>query len=174
MSTSTLFERWPWDQQRLLTVTTLMAFVIVLMIFILFQRYGVYALFTLFTTPTIIIYFIKNNRIRKKVAVLKSCKSAQNGEVVDSMLLFNRRPSPGVAIMRENEMVLIPIDGRRRKLQLPKVISIQSGNSLPGIFLLKKTVITLEMDNTHTLRFIVPFSTGRRWTQQLTTKINSH
>jgi hypothetical protein len=128
-----------------------------------FPQFNFASLFILvFLIPTF-IFFNHYQKINKMIGVLKGCISAQNGEVVASLLYFRNKAIPGIAILRDNVIILIPIFGRRHKIFFDKFKSVKEVNKMPGKWLLDKHVFNIEFETKPPVLFAVPDSVGKRW-----------
>ena len=129
----------------------------------LFSQFNYYALFILLLFIPVLIFFYRQQKTNKLVEVLKGCISAQNGEVVASLLYFKNKSIPGIAILRDDVIILIPIFGRRHKIFFDKLKSIKEVNNMPGEWLLGKRVFNIEFETKPSVLFAVPESAGKRW-----------
>ncbi len=161
-------EQWLWNKLFLKLYIALPAITAIALIPNLYPEYGLKSFYFLLFIPTgTALWFIYTN-IGKKVTILMKCKSAQNGEAVESLLVIGKKQSPGIAILREDVLILIPIIGRRRKYKLESIRSIKKDHWLPGKFLWGKMVFHLQTSSATTIAFAVPESVGKRWYEQLT------
>ncbi len=153
--------KWVWE----LAVYYVLIFIALIFFtgLYLFSHFNFYALFILFLLIPVIFLFIRYQKINKLVAVLKGCISAQNGEVVASLLYFKNKSIPGIAILRDDVIILIPVFGRRHKIFFDKLKVIKEVNSMPGEWLLGKRVFNIEFEKKPSVLFAVPGSVGKRW-----------
>ena len=129
----------------------------------LFSKFNFYALFILIVLIPVLVLLSHYQKINKLVAVLKGCISAQNGEVVASLLYFKNKSIPGIAILRDDVIILIPVFGRRHKIFFDKLKTIKEVNRMPGEWLLGKRVFLIEFEEKPSVLFAVPESAGKRW-----------
>ncbi len=153
---------WIWES----AVYFVFIFVVIILLATLyfFPRFNFASLFILVFLVPAFIFFNHYQRISKMVGVLKGCISAQNGEVVASLLYFRNKALPGIAILREDVIILIPVFGRRHKIFFDKFKSIKETNKVPGKWLLGKRVFNIEFETKPSVLFAVPGSVGKRWT----------
>lgn len=97
------------------------------------------------------------------IKVLQGCISAQNGEVIASLLYFKNKSVPGIAILRDDVIILIPIFGRRHKIFFDRIKIIEETDKIPGKWLFGKCVFSIEFETKATVLFAVPCSVGKRW-----------
>lgn len=160
--------QWPWSNSVLLLYLLVSASLAVFLALILFPLIGVLSLFSLLIFATGLLLWRSYTRINQQVRVLLDCKSAQNGEVTESLLMIGQEQSPGVAILREDVLILIPTRGRRRKLPLEKIQAIDLSGSLGGKYLWGKTGLRLTTDSSTPLAFALPKTMAVRWFEKMT------
>lgn len=128
-----------------------------------YLQVGLPGLFILFFLIPILIFIDRYQKTNKLVGVLKGCISAQNGEVVAGLLCFKNKSIPGIAILRNDVIILIPVFGRRHKIFFDKLKTIKEVNKMPGEWLLAKRVFKIEFETKPSVLFAVPGSVGKRW-----------
>ncbi len=162
-----LRNQWPWNPTYLQLYRLLPLFMSLLLVLIFFNQLQLYASLFLLLIPIGVLLHTIYSSVERRVDVLRHCKSAQNGEVADSMMMLGQQPSPGVAILRDTVLVLIPIEGRRRKLQLADIASVQESHKLAGKFVWGKHIFQLTTQHGKTLTFAVAKTIGNRWSKVL-------
>jgi len=152
---------WIWES----AVYFVFIFVVIILLATLcfFQQFNFASLFILVLLVPVFIFFNRYQKINKMVGVLKGCISAQNGEVVASLLYFRNKALPGIAILRDDVIILIPIFGRRHKIFFDKFKSVKEVNKIPGKWLPGKRVFNIEFETKPPVLFAVPDSVGKRW-----------
>lgn len=156
-----LFEKWPWDSLLLKSYIIAPVILSPLTIYQFYSNYH-YSLLILATIPAGLFLYIHFLKINKMMDTLLQCKSAKNGEAVAARLMFNENQSPGIAILRNDVIILIPVKGRRRKLPLSGIKHIEQSTGL------SKTVITLETENSSQYTLKINHSIARKWLKKLT------
>lgn len=159
--------QWPWHSTYLRLYIQVPAVIGLLLMAVFFYQLQLYGTFFLLFLPIGLLVRILYARIGDKVAVLRHCKSAQNGEVIDSLMIVGHHQSPGVAILRDSVLILIPIVGRRRKLQLADITTVSESRWLAGKYLWGKRVFKLTTQHGKTLEFAVADTTAERWSARL-------
>lgn len=162
-----LRNQWPWNPSYLQLYWLLPLVMSLLLVWIFFNRFQLYASLFLLLIPLGLLIHTLYSSIERSVDILRHCKSAQNGEVADSMIMIGQQPSPGVAILRDTALVLIPIKGRRRKLQLADIASVQESNRLAGKLIWGKHVFYLTTHHGKSLSFAIAETIGKRWSEIL-------
>lgn len=162
-----LSEQWPWNQSYLKLFLALPAIIGISITFILFPDFGNHALYFLMISFAGVFFYFIYSVVGKKVKILLNCKSAKNGEAVESLLVIGHKQSPGIAILRDDVLILIPIIGRRRKLPLKNITAIKCSRWLPGKFVWGKTAFHLETLNKTPLAFAIAKPVALRWFSKL-------
>ena len=162
-----LRNQWPWNPTYLQLYRLLPLFMSLLLVLIFFNQCQFYASLFLLLIPMGVLLHTIYSSIARRVDVLHHCKSAQNGEVADSMIILGPQPSPGVAILRDTVLVLIPIKGRRRKLQLADITAVDETHGLAGKFIWGKHVFRLSTQHGKSLSFAVSETIAKRWSETL-------
>jgi len=152
---------WIWES----AVYFVFIFVAIILLATLyfFPHFNFARLFILVFLVKTFIFFNRFKKINKMVRVLKGCISAQNGEVVASLLYFRNKAIPGVAILRDDVIILIPVFGRWHKIFFDKFKSIKEVKKMPGKWLLGKRIFNIEFETKPSVLFAVPDSVGKRW-----------
>jgi len=160
-------EQWPWNGLFLKLYIIAPIAISLLLTGLLYQHYHLYTLIILLSIPCGLIVYLLFSPVKKQIDILLGCISAQNGESAEALLVIDQKQSPGIVILRDKVIILIPIDGRRRKLQLTDVKNITTTTQLANKYLISKTVFTLETQQSHQYIFAVARSTGTRWSKKL-------
>ncbi|MCW9014073.1 MAG: hypothetical protein OQL06_09845 [Gammaproteobacteria bacterium] len=168
MFSTALSQQWPWNKIYLRLYLILFSLLAIIFTVALYPSLGLNALYFLLGIPTGFFIRLHHARTGSKVNTLMNCKSAQNGEVVESLLSIGQHQSPGVAILRDDVLILIPIVGRRRKIQLNNINSVKQSSWLAGKYLWGKTALLLETNSSTQLALALPRTIATRWQQQIT------
>ena len=162
-----IFETWPWGKLSLKLYIVIPVLFCGLLFLLFYPLDSIFITLSLLSLSAGIILFFKNFHIRQKINTLLNCKSAQNGTVTETLISINNKFSPGIAIVRQTVIILIPITGRRRKLQLSNICKISTSIKLQHRIFNSKTSITLETDKASQYTFIIPKSITNQWLEQL-------
>ena len=162
-----LFEQWPWNTLFLKLYIIAPIAISLLLTGLFYPLYQAYTFFILLIIPCGLVIYLSFSPISKQINTLLACISAQNGEAVEALLLINKKQSPGIAILRDNAIILIPVDGRRRKLPLADIKSVITTRRLPNKQLIKKMVFTLTTRKDSQYIFAVSQSIGTKWSVRL-------
>ena len=160
-------EQWPWNGLFLKLYIIAPIAISLLFTGLFYTHYHLHTLIILLTIPCGLIIYLLFSPIKKQIDILLGCISAQNGETAEALLLIDQKISPGIVILRDRVIILIPINGRRRKLQLTDIKNITTNTRLANKHLVSKTVFTLETQQSRQYMFAVARSTGTRWSKKL-------
>jgi hypothetical protein len=133
----------------------------------LYPVFGFDALYFLVAVPCGLLSRFIYATVGKKVAALRDSTSVQDGEVVESLMVIGRIQSPGIAVLRESELILAPIAGKGRTVPLADITSVRESSWLPGKYVWGKKAFLLKTPNPARLAFAVPESIGKRWSKKL-------
>jgi len=81
------------------------------------------------------------------------------------MCVIGKIHSPGLVILRNSELDLVPIVGERRTLSLTDTKLVGEGRWLPGKYVWGKRAFTFNANASHPLAFAVAESVGARWSE---------
>ena len=162
-----LFEQWPWNALFLKLYVIAPIAISLLLTGLFYPLYHTYTFIILLIIPCGLFIYFSFSPINKQINTLLACISAQNGEAVEALLLINEKQSPGIAILRDDVIILIPVDSRRRKLPLADIKNIIANTRLPDKQLISKTVFTLTTQKDSQYIFAVSRSIGTRWSVKL-------
>jgi len=99
--------------------------------------------------------------VGRKVRLLRDSLSTEGGEIVESLIVIGRVQSPGVAELRENELVLAPIVGEGVSVDLGELASVRRVRFFNGKSLVWKRWLVLRASPP--LGFAVEDTVARRW-----------
>ena len=101
--------------------------------------------------------------VGSRVDLLLNKHKSDTGEVLESLMVIGNIESPGIVILRENELEMISITGRSCVLPFNEMEVIKEGSALPGKYLWGKRAFILKSPERKRLGFGVPESVGVRW-----------
>ena len=106
--------------------------------------------------------------VGKRVEALKAALADEKGEAVECLMHNRNLQSPGIAVLREHELMLVPIVGDPVTVPLDGIRSVKEPRTLFGKGVAWKRVFVLEVDASPRLGFAVPEPVARRWRPRLT------
>ena len=162
-----LYNLWPWNKTYLHSYVVV-SFLSAIFLTLLFHSViSDLSFIFLLLIPVGILIHNFYAKIAANIKILKNCKSAQNGEVVESLLAIGHKPSPGVAILRNDVLILIPIKGRRKKIKLENIQSVENTPRFLMPFIWGKSIFKLTTDHSVSMTFALPATIANRWYEQL-------
>ena len=166
-----LREKWPWHVEFLRVFVVVPTVTGVAIAAVLFPVYGPHSLWFLLAIPFgllfRLIFGVMGAVVRAKVAALRDSMTTHDGEAVESLLVIGHIHSPGLAILGESELVLVPIVGDTCTIPLADITAVRQGRWLPGKYVWGKWAFNLTTPRATRLAFAVPESVGKRWSARL-------
>lgn len=161
----TLKQSWPWNRnfQRLFFLVP--SLVGLLLTLFYYSTGGVYSLWFLTGIPIGLVLWRIYHAVGNRVEALLASYREDDGEVIEGLLVLGRLQSPGLAILREQELELAPIVGHKVIVPLEQVRIQKEGRMLPGKFVWGKRAFILQPVHLQRLAFAVEESVGRRWSR---------
>jgi len=160
-------EKWPWNGEFLRLFLLMPSVVGITAAVALYPFAGVHSLWFLTAILTGIVLYLVYGTAGRRVENLKRRLQDDIGEMAEGLLAIGKIHSPGVVVLRDSELELVPIVGERRIIALSDIESIGEGKWLPGKFVWGKRVFTLSASIWQPLAFAVPESVGARWSRIL-------
>lgn len=102
-----------------------------------------------------------------KVAALRKKIAHEPGEKSDCLMVNGTIQSPGIAVLRDKELLLIPIVGKAVTLPFSDILSIQKSSCFNGKLLIFKKGLWLEVPDKKRMGFAVPTRLAERWTDRI-------
>ncbi len=160
-------EQWPWNDGYLRAFTLVPAVLGLGATVILFPIYGAYALWFSTVIPFGLVFRGIYGVVGSKMDALRRDVGMHDGEAFESLMVIGRVQSPGIAILDDSQLTLIPIVGKRRTIWLANVTVLREGRWLPGKYVWGKWAFILSTPQNKRLAFAVAESVGRRWARAL-------
>jgi len=162
-----LREKWFWNRDLSVAVITISSSMIVVAILLLFPIISIHALWLL---PALLFSFLPGiifGIVGKKIEDLKKKYDDEKGEMEESLMVIGNIHSPGIVILQEETIILVPLAGNLLILSLENISEIKEGKWLPGKYLFGKKVFTFNYPDTGRVAFAVAETTGSRWSEYL-------
>ena len=105
--------------------------------------------------------------VGRKVQALKRSIAPEGGEMTESLMVLGRIQSPGVVVMKDDGIVLVPLVGRRQAVSFADIQSVREVSWLNGKKLFRKRGFYLKTSDPRIIGFAVPPSVGLRWAPKL-------
>lgn len=106
--------------------------------------------------------------VGKKVEKLHNRLSEGDGEPAESLIVIGLLQSPGVAVLKDDEIVLAPIVGKDASIPLESISRVREVTWFNGSLLWWKKGFWLTVPGRGRLGFAVAYRVGKRWCERLT------
>ncbi|GEM_PF-2898869 len=156
-------EKWSWNWELIRLWLWGPGFLGIVLTVGFFPKIGMEALWFSFVSAWGICFAAVYSMVGKKVRTILESVSPQDGEAVEVLMHNGRIQSPGVAVLNNYELRLIPIVGDPILIPLQDIVSISQTGWLPGKKLFSKHGYKLSTHKHPAIVFAVPPSVGNRW-----------
>jgi len=162
-----IFYYWSWDK-RIIVIHSLLIVITSLSLIYFFTKY-----FTFYAVLPVVIlilwgfYFFQKIKTYRYIKILKGCISAQNGTVYSGLIKLRKSLSPGIAILRGDLFILIPVTGRRTKVYFEKITAVNMGKMMPGSWLFGKRVFNISLGEDKSVSFVLTNADAEYWLKVL-------
>jgi serine/threonine protein kinase len=167
---SRLRDRWPWDPRLAWWFLFVPLIVTLPLMPLLYRSAGLYALgllaFDVGGLALALTYVVVGIKVRR----LKTSAAAATGETVEALIAGLTFQSPGVAILRADELELVPITGASLPVSRKDIVAVREVTWFNGMRLWTKTGLILELTGGARIGVALPRSIGRRWKAALSAK----
>ena len=160
-----LRKKWPWNDEVLRIILIAPSLAGILGAAAFYPSYGITSLWFFSVTLGGIIFRLMYGFVGQKVKRLKAMYYNDPGEVVEGLLVVGNIQSPGIAILRSDELKLVPIVGKGFTIPLNKLEVLKEGRMLPGKYVWSKRAFILKPNLQKRLAFAVEESIGIRWSR---------
>lgn len=160
-------ENWPWNKNFLRLMFLVPSALGILATALCYPIAGIHALWFLTAIFAGVVMYVVYGFVGNKVTALKEKNARHQGEMAEGLLVIGGIQSPGIVIMRTNEIELIPIVGKSCKIPFDAIRSTKEGRWLPGKFVWGKLAFNFDTTLEKRLAFAVAESVGKRWSPTL-------
>jgi len=160
-----LREKWPWNAEALRAILIIPSLSGIVLTAALYPFAGVKSLWFLSAVVAGVVFSLMYGVVGKKVNKLKNEYKGDPGEIVEGLLVVGIIQSPGIAILRKDELELIPIAGKGYTIPLNELEVFKEGHMLPGKYVWGKRAFILKSHLKKRLAFAVEESIGERWSR---------
>jgi len=98
---------------------------------------------------------------------LKASLSHEDGEKAEGLIVIGGIQSPGIVILNDRELLLVPLVGTRLSIRLNDIQSVRQGRWLPGKWVWGKKAFNLGIPAYKRVAFAVAESIGKRWAHKI-------
>ncbi len=161
--------QWPWKPAFLRLFLLAPTVVSVALTLAFYQVGGIHALWFLSGIAIGVFLRLLYGAVGNKVQQLAQQHASDEGEMRECLLVIGKLESPGIAILRSDELELISIMGRRAVLPLSTLRILKQGRMLPGKFVWGKRAFILQSPDHDRLAFAIEEIAGERWSRHFDT-----
>ena len=160
-----LREKWPWNAEFLRAFLIVPSLIGIVATVAFYPSAGVKSLWFLSAIFGGFVFRLIYRAVGKRVNQLKAQYIEDPGEVVEGLLVIGSIQSPGIVILRSDELVLIPVVGEKFTILLNKLEVLKEGRMLPGKYVWGKRAFILKSRLQKRLAFAVEEDIGARWSR---------
>jgi hypothetical protein len=162
-----LHDKWMWNPEfpRLLVIVFTVIGITLTGAF--YSLIGAHSVFFLMIPCIFYLIGISFRVTGRKVQTLKNSISIQEGEMAEALIVVGAIESPGVAVLKDTELMLAPIVGNRHMLKTSDIVSVRETSWFNGTRLFWKKGFLLDMAGSDRFGFAIPRTIARRWANRL-------
>ena len=161
-----LSEKWPWNGEFLRRALLLPSVVGITATIATLPFVGIHALWFLTAVLAGAVFYLVYGNVGGRVNALKCGFAGEEADLAEALIVIGKIHSPGIVILRNNELDLVPIVGERRTISLTDTKLVGEGRWLPGKYVWGKRAFTFNSAALNPLAFAVPESVGARWSEK--------
>ena len=158
-------DMWLWDPRLLRPVVIFSTVPVLIIVAACYPAMGPEALYLLFAGLTGPILALVYGVVGRKVRELKASLSSEEGESAESLIVVGAVQSPGIAILSDRTLRLVPIVGKEVTLELSRIQSVQEAAFFNGKSLIWKRWLVLSVNPR--LGFALPPPIAHRWLEAI-------
>ena len=163
MNTS-IRDQWLWNR------TPLRIFVSAIVLVSIALSIACHSIWLLFISSGGLLFWLIYWPVGRKVERLYDSLSQENGEPAESLIVIGLLQSPGVCLLKDDELVLAPIVGTHTLIPLESISRIREVVWFNGSLLWWKKGFWLTVPGRERLGFAVAYRTAKRWREKLIIK----
>jgi hypothetical protein len=112
--------------------------------------------------------------VDRKVRALRESLAGEEGSMAEGLANIGRIQGPAIVIMKETELVLVPLVGRRLTVPLDDIESVREAGNMYGKGFLWKRAFLVKAPQNKRIGFAVAPSVARRWRDRLSQARGRH
>jgi hypothetical protein len=161
-----LRDKWMWNRElrRILVISFVVLSII--MTLALYPSWGLYSLLNLLFSLIGISVSAMYGFVGKKVQKLKDTFSTDDCDLEETLIINGKIQSPGIAVLKEDKLALIPIVGNSITIMLRDIVSFREVSWFNGKMLWSKKGFYLNLKSPRRIGFAVKEDAGNRWSQR--------
>ena len=165
MAMKSMREKWMWNAEYLRVLLIVPSLIGIVATVVVYAWTGVHELWFLSAILVGVGFCLIYGAVGKRVTRLKVEYTEDPGEVVEGLLVIGNIQSPGLVILRSNELALVPIVGEGCTIPLDELEVLKEGRKLPGKYVWGKRAFILKSHLQKRLAFAVAETIGERWSR---------
>jgi hypothetical protein len=158
-------DMWPWNPGLMRPILIGSSMGTLVMVAAFYPFLGLHALYFLLLCLIGPLIGLVYGAVGKKVESLKQALAAEEGIKTECLIVIDRTQSPGIAILTESTLRLVPIMGDSRSIDRKSIDSIRMVRMFNGKLLVWKRWLVLSIKPR--LGFALPGSTVAEWYERL-------
>ena len=158
-------EKWPWNGEFLRLFLLMPSAIGISFTLATIPFVGIQASWFLTAICIGIVLNLIYGTVGRKVEALKIQHSSKSGDIAEALIVIGKIQSPGIVILQNSKLELIPIVGKIKTISLTDTELIGEGRWLPGKYVWGKHVFKFKVPEVRPLAFAVPKSFGSRWSK---------
>ncbi len=155
--------RWMWDRDVLRVVVGALTVAGIALTVLFLPVLGLRALWWLALVLAGVVWLAIYGLVGRKVRALVASLRDESGELSETVIQHNGIQSPGVAVLDEAQLRLVPIVGQPVTVPLSSITAVKHPRTLFGKSFVGKRVLVLETPAARRVGFVLPPATARRW-----------
>jgi hypothetical protein len=160
-------DQWLWNPTPLRVVVSLFVVFPIIATMALYPSVGRHSLWMLTFSIVGLASWAVYGKVGKRVTALSNSFSQEHGEIAECLIVNGVLQSPGVAVLRDDEIVLAPIIGAPTSVPLETISSVREVQWFNGSLLWWKKGFWLAVPGRKRLGFAVADSIAARWGDRL-------
>jgi len=163
-----IIEKWLWEGEAQRAFASAVMIISLILTCILYFPLGFGALWIIPGLGLFVLFFVLvYGNVGKKVAALNRSLTTQNGKMADGLIVKGVIQSPGIVILREEEIDLVPIVGERSVVPLESISAVREVKWFNGSWLWGKTGFWLDVSGQSRIGFAVANTIATEWRRRL-------
>ena len=160
-------DQWLWNPTPLRVLVSLFVLVPIIATTALYPSLGKHSLWMLLLSTAGLAFWAIYGKVGKRVTALSNSFSQEHGEIAECLIVNGVLQSPGVAVLRDDEIVLAPIIGAPTSVSLESISSVREVQWFNGSLLWWKKGFWLAVPGRKRLGFAVVDTIATRWGERL-------
>lgn len=162
-----IFYYWSWDIRLIVIHILLIKLSSLSLLYFFAKNPSWFAVLPVVIFILWFYYIYQKFKTYRVIKILYGCISAQNGQVYSGLINLRNSLSPGIAILRKDLFILIPVAGRRTKVFFDKITAVNVDCEMSGSLLVDKQVFNISLRENKSVSFALRSADAESWLQEL-------